>query len=408
VTIILVIFLSAGALAALFFLIWWIYKRDNTSATTAATSNSASAATSTLGTQLPKAIATIIAIGGFVVTAEQAINTAITANRIAIYGRHQKALESLNPQTNSAILHVGAIHVMGALAKDMPELELTIANELAVAATTYGTKPKRAAPPAEVDIFTNMAPRLSSESQAALEVIGMLPAMKADPPLRLSGGYYHAAVIPFLYFNNVSFAFADLSGSGMFGVQLYGADLRYTLLDGTNLSGARLTNAGLLGATACADFNTVVPDQNKGERVTTTFSGSKLDGANFDKAWLMGTRFQSSKDDKQENRTYVFNATFVDASLRGADFSYAILDYSDLSGADLTDADFTGASVIGIKTDEKTRMCNTKGPAELLSLKHENCPIQDPLPAAKPECVRYLTWREIETKKLVAQPHHAD
>ena len=117
---------------------------------------------------MSKAIASAVALAGFIVTTEQAIMAQMIKNRIAIYERHQKAPKP------SKTLHVGAIYTLGSLVDEMSGLRRAIANELAVTASSYAS---RVTYPADSDsedsnVLAGSDPRLSPEAPAALEVIG--------------------------------------------------------------------------------------------------------------------------------------------------------------------------------------------------------------------------------------------
>jgi uncharacterized protein YjbI with pentapeptide repeats len=164
----------------------------------------------------------------------------------------------------------------------------------------------------------------------------------------------------------LSVARLNLSGQNFAGQQFPGEDLKLFTLNGTvfenaNLRGANLSGASATGANfAGADLRGVVTDES------TTFSGATFYGAN-----LEGTRFQVARLENadfrgaklggaviytsaanSDFRSAVLNgATFVFASLSGANFSGQILSnvtfhycdfyFADLSGANLAGADLS-------------------------------------------------------------------
>lgn len=341
-------------------------------------------------TKLSAIVTSVVAIGTVALGVIQLVSSRNQSNRIAAYDHHQKALQSIYAPNKSGALHVGSIYTLSALAREVPSLGFSIANELAATAIDYSTIP---------DINNTDMPTarsLSIESQAALQVIGTLGAMSNGLPLHLEHGYFHNASLPNEKFNGVHFWGSDLSGADFYNASLYGADLRFSRLNGASFPGAILSNAGFFGAVLCPGYNTVVSAQNTGTKVTVSMSGAKLDSADFDNAWLIGARFNSDPGRPADQRTYLFRASFRGADLEAASFQYAKIDYADFSGANLTDANFTNASGIGtVIVDRNTRLCRTIGlkiPGVI-----DHCSRKHDVMAGPSRCILYKTWRELET-----------
>jgi uncharacterized protein YjbI with pentapeptide repeats len=333
-------------------------------------------------------ITTIATVVTIVMTVTQYVRAQRLNHSLAAYQHHQKALESLYGASKFGALHVGAVYTLSSLAVDVPTLSDSIAHELAIAALDYSSGV------VEPTDTSQASKPLTHEAQAALQVIGNLQIMQAGLPLNLAGGYFFGASVPFAQFNGVHFWGANLSGSDLYQAQLYGADFRFAILNGASFAAARLTNAGFYGALLCPGINTVVAAQNTGTAVPVSFSGAKLDHANFDQAWLVKVRFDSGPKEPDDTRTYLFGASFKGAELQGAHFENTILDYADFSGADLTDASFINASgVEHVRIDSYTRLCRTQG-LKMPNLK-DSC-AQSKTPAPVYQCTRYKAWRSLE------------
>jgi hypothetical protein len=385
-----------GAVAALvgLYLLWWRLPTKLAASRQNSRVASAQKRADYYRLQISKALGGLLALGGFLVTIEQAITVQqgavaarVKANQLVAYDHHEKALEALTKTGNSSALHVGAIYSLGALAKEFPDLGYTIANELAVAALAYS------APESTSAARGGAIDAISPEAQAALATIGNLAVMKAGLSLDLRGGHFKSARLATSLLNGVNMPNVEMAGSDLYKAQLYGANLRYANLSGSNLAGALLTHAGFYGALLCKDQNVAVSNLDTVDPVAVQLSGAKMDGATFERAWLDGAVFGNAKNADDRDRTDLSGANFQIASLLGADLSYALLDGVDVRGADLTDADFTGASIDSIKVDSSTRFCRTKWTDG--KLRSDSCPIPgaEP-PAPRKRCIRNKIWSD--------------
>jgi uncharacterized protein YjbI with pentapeptide repeats len=337
--------------------------------------------------EVPKALAGIIAIGGFAVTAYTAISTQRAAtlarersNQLTQYEHYQKALESLTKTGHTDVLHAGAMFALGDMAKERPEWGKTVAMELALAALSYGPSSGGAVssggsqgPPPGAGANVR---GISREAQVALSVLGSLDVMTTGLPLQLADGNFGGAVLAGARLNGAQLPGAYLAGSELFLAQLYGANLRGATLSGSNLTDSRLTNAGLYGAVLCEGLNTVVSVLNKGARVGVQMMGATSDGADFENAWLIGALLATDPSNKPDKHVTNFShANFRSASLKGADLSGSDLHDAYFDDADLTGADFTLANVNGA-TWEGARKCRTTGP-DGQKMQPETCPPWD-------------------------------
>jgi uncharacterized protein YjbI with pentapeptide repeats len=327
------------------------------------------------------------AVLGLLGTILQVVASRSQSNRLNAYEHHRKGLESLNSSKYSTVVHVGSIYALGSLAQEVPELEFTIANELAEEASPRAGQFLRAT--ASQSALPNDP--ASAEAQAALQVIGNMKIMVEGLPLRLSAGRFASITIPNALLNGVDLSNAVLDGSDLYSVHLYNANLRGASLNGANLTNAVLSSVQLDGATLCPAVNEVVPFLNTGEPVPAQLAGSKLDKARFNGAWMVDAFFSSAQNSPQDGRTYLHSAHFVDANLEGAQFERAILDYADLRGANLTDANFKEASLVGVKIDKNTRLCRTKGLEGLDQ--RPDCKSKTPMDLKSVKCLRSQNWR---------------
>jgi uncharacterized protein YjbI with pentapeptide repeats len=117
----------------------------------------------------------------------------------------------------------------------------------------------------------------------------------------------------------------DLSGAGLYWINLAGANL-----SGADLSGAYLTSANLKKA----DLSKV--DLSGANLVNAKLDGANLCGANLEKSFLTGASFISAK---------LIEADLTQAHLVGAFFSNANLCEADLTGANLYGAYFFDANL---------------------------------------------------------------
>jgi uncharacterized protein YjbI with pentapeptide repeats len=388
------ILLGAAAASVVLYLLWWkLPKKLATSRQNSGVARTQKRA-DYYRVQISKALGGLLALGGFLVTVEQAITVQqgavaarVKANQLVAYDHHQKALEALTKIGNSSALHVGAIYSLGSLAKEFPDLGYTIANELAVAALAYS------APESTSAERGGAIGAISPEAQAALTTIGSLAVMKDGLPLDLRGGHFKSARLPATLLNGVSMPNVEMGGSDLYKAHLYGANLRYANLSGSNLAGALLTNAAFYGALLCKDQNVAVSNLDTVNPVAVQFSGAKLDGTTFERAWLDGAVLGNAKNADDMDRTNLTGSNFHSASLRGTDLSYATLDGVDLRGADLTDADFTGASVNSIILDPTTHFCRTKWTDG--KIRSDSCPVVGAeTPAPHKPCTRNKIWSD--------------
>lgn len=171
--------------------------------------------------------------------------------------------------------------------------------------------------------------------------------------------------MPHARLNGTDMRQTDFTGSDLYDVYFYNANLRRSNFDGANLTEVVMTHAGLNGATLCEAVNTVVPVLNTGEAVPARLHGALADDVNFDGAGLVDALFDTRKptDPKiKDRRTGLEGAHFPYANLQGANFRRAELAGADFRGANLTDADFTEAEGIDqITTNGDTVFCRTKG-----------------------------------------------
>jgi uncharacterized protein YjbI with pentapeptide repeats len=127
-----------------------------------------------------------------------------------------------------------------------------------------------------------------------------------------------------------TFRHVDLSNAALAGADLQGLDLQEATFDGSNLAGANFANSSV----ASASF--------QGANLENAcLIGSKGSAANFAEAKLIGANLRSYKCKR---------ASFLNADLTSADFSYADISSADFTGATLSETVFAQA-----KFDEATR-----------------------------------------------------
>lgn len=150
---------------------------------------------------------------------------------------------------------------------------------------------------------------------------------------------------------------ADLRGVALDDVNLNGADLGQSLLDGVSLSRAKLIHASLNGANAReATFDGA--DLSGVDLVRATIDDARFNGATLRGAVLNGANVHRTNFDEAilEDADFSF-AQLVGAKLRrtslrranfvSTDLSHASLVNAELAGADFTNAKLTGASFGG-------------------------------------------------------------
>ncbi len=163
--------------------------------------------------------------------------------------------------------------------------------------------------------------------------------------------------------------------AGEVSINLRGRDLRYAILERTDLHRADLTSANLEGASlvgadlrgarlSCTDINAVLTLAKRRELSCThlrrvNFTRAKLSGANLQLAYLAGAKFENAKLDGADLRyAELQGADFSGADMRGVDLSGGtdlmganflgtLLQGADLSGANLQGADFSSAALQG-------------------------------------------------------------
>ena len=301
--------------------------------------------------------------------------------------RQHEAITVVGDRSKSVLEHLEAINELGDIAKVAPELGEGIANQLALVALTFSSAHRADGPKSTV------VGEISTESQAALKVLGQLPIMAKGLALQLQLGNFRGAKLSGAELNGVDLSGSDLTGSDLYGTFLYNANLPYAVLSGANLAGSLLSHAAFHSALFCEDHNTAVPALSRETTVPTQLSGAKLDEAHFDGAWLVGAILGNSSTAEKSDRTNLIGAHFNDADLQGADISYALLDGADLRGANLTDANLTGASVAGVLLDKRTRFCRTKWVEG--ENRSDGCPGEaGSRPSAHPICAKGMLWTD--------------
>jgi uncharacterized protein YjbI with pentapeptide repeats len=166
--------------------------------------------------------------------------------------------------------------------------------------------------------------RLSTDTRAALAVLGRLPTRPEVPPADLTGIRLDAAAL-----SNVQLMEADLTTA-----RLAGADLTDARLSGANFSRARLDEANLTRAwLQSADL-----------------TEARLEGADLTDARLSGARLTRARLSGADlTRAWLEHADLTRARLEAADLTDGWLEGANLIGARLVGADLTGAWLVGVK-----------------------------------------------------------
>ncbi len=131
---------------------------------------------------------------------------------------------------------------------------------------------------------------------------------------------------------------AELEGIKIEDSGIYGGNLRSTNFKEATLHEVRLKDVDLVGVNA-----------SSAELINTILHNSVSDKADFSDATVSKLDLVggSSKESKWKN-SQITNSWFRDTSLKGADFSGALLAGVDFERVDLTDANFSGAKIIAI------------------------------------------------------------
>jgi hypothetical protein len=232
-----------------------------------------------------------------------------------ITDRYTKAIEQIGSEKLD--VRLGGIYALERLAQDSPQREHPTVVEVLGAFVREGSRRHDTPPPngmaeeaAEEPNAgapgTDARPRLGTDVQAALSVLGRLPRQP-----------------------NVSRG--DLTGAQVASARLDGADLSHATLDWADLSDARLIGADLSGA----------------------FLGeADLSGASLSLANLSGA--------------VLFGANLSGAVLSGANLSGAVLLGADLSGANLSGANLgQAAGLAQAQLDAAWGDARTQLPADL-------------------------------------------
>ena len=216
------------------------------------------------------------------------------------------------------------------------------------------------------------SPKIATDLQAALTVIGRRDPKKEEPLQRidlrqtdLSGADLSRAHLINANISGADLSGADLSGADFVGANLSRADLSRADLSGAclidaNLSRAYLINASLSGADLSRAYliNANLSDANlsrayliNANLVGADLSGADLSGVNLSRADLSGA--------------YLINANLSDANLSGANLSGADLIDANLSGANLSranliSADLSGANLSGIQNWTEAQLALAK------------------------------------------------
>jgi len=289
----------------------------------------------------------------------------------------------LEPNTEARL---GAIYALERIARDSPRDHRQIVEVLAAYVRENATW--RNAPDCiETDGLPNHV-------QAALSVLGRLPATEENVVMDLTGTDLRKARLPSANFTRAVFvrsclAGADFRGAEMphsfwnnaclkgvhfSGANLCHATLRGAVLDGaflghTNFERADLGDVSFVGAHHGADFthaylvgaklqgaslgNCLEADLRGADLRDARLTGAnltraKLTRANLDGADLKGARLRESLlDNTSLVGQNLDGADLSNATLRGADLSNVTMKRTSLNEADLTDADLTGANLHG-------------------------------------------------------------
>lgn len=132
----------------------------------------------------------------------------------------------------------------------------------------------------------------------------------------------------------VNFSHADLRWTKLAGSSLSEAKLCFANLTGSSLGAADLSGADLTDATLAGAWLRFANLRN------ADFTNADFSGANIDETLLNGAIFNGAKF------RYIRggNLKFIGNSLRGVDFTHALLSCTDFSNSDLTGSDFGNTS----------------------------------------------------------------
>jgi uncharacterized protein YjbI with pentapeptide repeats len=186
---------------------------------------------------------------------------------------------------------------------------------------------------------------------------------------------------PFTNMSGADLSNADLMGADMVGTNLSSAemvnvnlvggnlsrvDLRNANLSGSNLTGVNLKKAKLKGATLNG-VNLTGANLQLADLRDVDLSGANLTGANLVRVQLDGANLTRAILDRADVAcSEMAKVNLTGASLKGTDLTNTILVDSDLTGADLTEAVLAVADLAG------TNLTNVKGLVKILKVKPEN------------------------------------
>jgi uncharacterized protein YjbI with pentapeptide repeats len=122
----------------------------------------------------------------------------------------------------------------------------------------------------------------------------------------------------------------DLTGGKLEDVRLENADLSFALMSGADFANARLEGADMTGGVELLGASFLVASMQG-----TDLTGAKLSGANFSSAAMQGAIL---------NHAHLEGAALRDTDLDGADLQLAWLQGADFTGARITATDFRGAA----------------------------------------------------------------
>jgi uncharacterized protein YjbI with pentapeptide repeats len=167
---------------------------------------------------------------------------------------------------------------------------------------------------------------LSVDVQAALTVLGRLPARPGVDRADLSSANLAGANLSHVNLAGANLSHANLAGASLpqahlTGALLYGTDLTRAFLDNADLTKARLDGAKLTEATLHA------ADLAKAILINADLTGASLDAADLTEANLAV-------------------ANLTEANLAVANLTEARLDHANMAGAALYGANLTGATLL--------------------------------------------------------------
>jgi uncharacterized protein YjbI with pentapeptide repeats len=212
--------------------------------------------------------------------------------------RYTKAIEELG--SDKLNVRLGGIYALGRVARDSRVEEVSQVGQVLGAFIREGTLPKHRTSrskdaSSQSRLSRDEMPRLPTDVQDALALLGRLPSSPFRAQVDLSGAHLAGVFLP-----NASLSL----------VSLYNADLRDAGLSSANMSHAVLVSADLTDA-----------DLTRADLRSANLTGAKL------------------------IRARLWEASLADARLSGADLSGADLSGAELSGADLTRADLSDADL---------------------------------------------------------------